>query len=30
MVFTVASLVAAVVLVSLVAIPQWLSKQARW
>ncbi|MFZ2017891.1 MAG: hypothetical protein WAU90_04340, partial [Methyloceanibacter sp.] len=30
MVFAIASLVAAVVLVSLVAIPQWLSKQARW
>jgi len=30
MVFAVASLVTAVVLVSLVAIPQWLSKQARW
>jgi diguanylate cyclase (GGDEF)-like protein len=30
MVFVVASLAAAVVLVSMVAIPQWLSKQARW
>lgn len=30
MVFAAASLVAAVVLISLVAIPQWLSKQARW
>lgn len=29
-VLTVASLAAAVVLVSMVAIPQWLSKQARW
>lgn len=29
-VFIVASLAAAVVLVSIVAIPQWLSKQARW
>jgi diguanylate cyclase (GGDEF)-like protein len=29
-VFVVASLVAVVVLVSIVAIPQWLSKQARW
>jgi len=29
-VFAVASLVAAVILVSLVAIPQWLSQQARW
>lgn len=28
--FTVASLAAALVLVSMVAIPQWLSKQARW
>jgi diguanylate cyclase (GGDEF)-like protein len=30
LVFVVASLAAAVVLVSMVAIPQWLSKQARW
>jgi diguanylate cyclase (GGDEF)-like protein len=30
LVFIVASLAAAVVLVSIVAIPQWLSKQARW
>jgi diguanylate cyclase (GGDEF)-like protein len=29
-VFVIASLVAAAVLVSIVAIPQWLSKQARW
>jgi diguanylate cyclase (GGDEF)-like protein len=29
-VFAIASLAAALVLVSLVAIPQWLSKQARW
>ena len=29
-VFIVASLAAAIVLVSMVAIPQWLSKQARW
>ena len=29
-VFAVAGLVAAVILVSLVAIPQYLSKQARW
>ena len=28
--FLVASLAAALVLVSLVAIPQWLSKEARW
>lgn len=29
-VFVIASLVAAAILVSIVAIPQWLSKQARW
>lgn len=29
-VFIVASLVAAVILVAIVAVPQWLSKQARW
>ena len=29
-VFVIASIVAAVILVSIVAIPQWLSKQARW
>ena len=28
--FIIASLVAAAILVSIVAIPQWLSKQARW
>ena len=30
LVFAVASLAAAAILVSIVAIPQWLSKQARW
>lgn len=30
LVFTAASLVAAVVLLSIVAVPQWLSRQARW
>jgi hypothetical protein len=30
LVFIIASLAAAIVLLSLVAIPQWLSKQARW